>query len=173
MESKLSIVSLVISVIAIAAAGTTLFTVQNRKVAAAETRVSDTNRAAETKDPLGKGLKHYDFATPRSAYESSLKIWLEGDLRALIELSALTEHKAAREQLQTLEVRREAEWHGTKILFLSYEREGVKKFETVGFEKHADTGFWMRHDVSDWDFGKDDKDLADQIKAWRKNGSFK
>ncbi|SRR6266542_6245405 len=44
---------------------------------------------AVLKDPLGKGIKAYDFSTPKAALMSQLKIEKDGDIRAVLQLSGL------------------------------------------------------------------------------------
>jgi hypothetical protein len=69
-------------------------------------------------------------------------------------------------------VRKEAEWKGKKILFVAYEEKGVKKYNTIGFEKDAKTGFWLRHYVSSFEVRKDDERLARVMESWQDRGEL-
>src|SRR5262249_9207842 len=102
-------------------------------------------------NPLGAGLSKYDFSTPRAAMTSQWEMEVNGDIRALIEYGSTVNGPRIREKLKTLDVRKEAEWHGKKILFIRYESDGVKRYETVGMEKDAKSGFWMNRYVDDFE----------------------
>ncbi len=120
----------------------------------------------------GSGLKKYDFSTPAAAYRSRLEIEANKDLRAEIELQTELHGPQIKEHLRTLQVKKEAEWRGKKILFVSYEQKGVKKHETVAFEKDAKTGYWLRSYVSAYDVRNENRDLADQMESWSRSGSL-
>ena len=122
-------------------------------------------------DPLGGGMGRYRFSTPRDSLMSALQIEQNKDIRAEIQLNSLRSDRLLAEKLKTLEVHREAEWKGNKILFIVYEEKGVKKYETPTFEKDADTGYWFPKYVSS--FEVDDKDLSQKMTDWQQKGETK
>lgn len=124
------------------------------------------------RDPLGSGLDSYDFSTPKAAMESRLKIRLNHDIRAQFELEKKLEGKRRQEELDTLEVKKQAEFRGRKILFVTYKQEDVSKYEVQSYEKHADSGFWVRSHVNEFEVEKEDKELAAQMRSWRKSGEL-
>jgi hypothetical protein len=95
-----------------------------------------------------------------------------GDIKAALEFARVTKKKHVKEMVTSLGVKEEAEWGGKRILFISFKREGVTKYDTVGFEKHADAGYWVKADVSTIDVRKDNKVLADQMERWEQSGSL-
>lgn len=101
-------------------------------------------------DPLGSGLAKYDFSTPKASLVSQLTILSEGDIRAVFELQRERQQQDTNfaEQLQTLEVRKDAEWQGSKILFITYLQGGIRRYATESFTKDADSGKWMSSSIS-------------------------
>jgi predicted Zn finger-like uncharacterized protein len=125
------------------------------------------------RNPLpGSSLKKYDFSTPKAALTSQLEMERDQNLRAGMEMNGLVEGPLVQEKLRTLDVRKEAEWKGKKILFVAYEQKGVKKYNTIGFEKDAKTGFWLRHYVSSFEVRKDDERLARVMESWQDRGEL-
>jgi hypothetical protein len=123
-------------------------------------------------DPLGPGLARYDFTTPQAALVSQMQIKLRKDVRAAAELQALAEGDKIKEKLDTLEVRREADWNGTRILFIAYQEGGSKRYGIAGFEKNARTGLWAPVPVPLESVREQNPDLAKQIDSWEKEGRF-
>ena len=123
-------------------------------------------------DPLGPGLARYDFTTPRAALVSQMQIQLRKDVRAARELQALTEGGKLKEKLDTLEVHKEADWKGTRILFIAYQEDGIKRYGAAGFEKNARTGLWAPAPVPLESVREQHADLAKQIESWEKEGHF-
>jgi hypothetical protein len=123
-------------------------------------------------DPLGPGLARYDFTTPRAALVSQMQIQRRHDVRAALELQALTAGGNLQEKLNTLEVPKEADWNGVHILFISYREDGVKRYGTAGFEKNARTGLWAPAPVPLPAVREQDPELAKQIESWEKDGHF-
>ena len=124
------------------------------------------------RDPLGSGISKYNFSTPRNALESYLKIQINHDMRAEIELSSLVRGKDLKEELETLEIRKEVEFQGRKILFVAFKQKGVNKYEVTGFEKDAETGFWKQTGASAYSVEDANKELADQMRRWEKSGEL-
>jgi len=122
--------------------------------------------------PLGAGISSYDLSTPKAALRSMWEIQESMDIRAQIELSRLRSGDHGEEKLKTFEVRRMDEFQGKKILFISYEEDGLKKYECVGFEKDAGTGLWFPSHVSAYSVRGDNKDLATMMETWEKKGEF-
>lgn len=124
------------------------------------------------RDPLGSGLAKYDFSTPKAALISQKKIELNKDIRALLELQSRTKNKKLKEAIETMEVRKEAEFQGKKILFVTFKEDGVNKYTTEAFEKHAETGFWIPTYVGSFTVQKDNRGLAEQMRRWEEAGQL-
>jgi hypothetical protein len=123
-------------------------------------------------DPLGKGLSRYDFSTPASALKSGIQMEADHDLKAALEFERKTQKKDFQEILNTLEVKKEAEWGGRKILFVSFKRDGVTVFATRAFEKHADSGYWVKADVMLPSVRQNNQELAEAMDRWEKTGEL-
>ena len=123
-------------------------------------------------NPLGSGLGKYDFSTPRAALRSQDEIQLNNDIRAELDLHHHLEGPRLRERVNTLEVKKEAEWGGKSILFISYERDGVKKYEIASFEKDTKSGLWKRSYAGSFDVRKSNPELADQMDSWTSKGEL-
>jgi hypothetical protein len=121
---------------------------------------------------LRPALAHYDFSTPRAALVSRLQMQLRGDVPAAMELQALTAEDRLKEELETLEVRWEAEWQGIKVLFIAFRQAEVWHHSAVGFERNARTGYWIQVPLRLDDMRADNSDLAKQIESWEKEGHF-
>jgi hypothetical protein len=123
-------------------------------------------------DPLGKGIRSYDMTTPAAALKSEWQIELNGDFKAVIELQRKSPDKDMKERLDSLEVKKEAAWGTKTIIFVSFKADGKTRYETMGFEKNAESGFWKRTYVSPSDVEKDNKKLADMMRSWSASGSL-
>jgi hypothetical protein len=93
-------------------------------------------------DPLGSGLSNYDFSSPEQALRSSLAIEINHDIRAQLEFDRLVLGKKRAEKLKTLKIHRESEYQGKKLLFVSFEQNGIPRKDVEAFDKDADTGIW-------------------------------
>jgi hypothetical protein len=92
--------------------------------------------------PRADRLAKYDFSTPQIALVSQMA--LELDLFAQIQFQAKVDRPILEEYLQTLEVKKEADFEGKKILFVSFAQNGVKTFKTEEMQKDTQTGIWYR-----------------------------
>ena len=118
-------------------------------------------------DPLGSGISSYDFTTPKSALTSSLKIQANRDFRAMLDLERLKQGNTANEKQRSVQVHKESNYQGKKILFISYTENGLKKNDISSFEKNADSGLWFPSYVSTYNMG--DSDIENAIKKWKNN----
>ncbi len=118
--------------------------------------------------PLGAGIDSYDFSTPADSLRSTLGIAANGDVQAQLDIERLKHGEAAIEQLQTLTIHKESEYKSHKILFVPFEKNGIKTYDIRTFEKHADTGLWFSSYLSAYDM--DDSELEQAIADWRKKG---
>jgi hypothetical protein len=123
-------------------------------------------------DPFSKGLSKYDFSTPAGALKSSLQMEADNDIKAALQYEHKTRKKEFDEILQTLEVKKEAEWGGKKILFVTFKHNGVPTFAIRGFEKHADSGYWVKTDVPLARIREDNGDLAVAMEKWERSGEL-
>ncbi|HZN36619.1 MAG TPA: hypothetical protein VFB80_22470 [Pirellulaceae bacterium] len=129
-------------------------------------------------DPLGRGLAAYDLSSPKAALVSQLKMLESQDYRAILESADQFNAKRAQDKLRTLEFRKESEFRGKKILFISYEENGIRKHDIQSFEKDAETGAWKSAYASitsvfeGSDETPDEKKLRGMIKKWRDSGAL-
>lgn len=120
--------------------------------------------------PLGRGIGAYDFSTPEAAITSQSQIVVNRDLRAWFDIALLRSldpdaRRLATEQIKTLKVHKRSTYQGKKILFVSYDKNGIKEYDIQSFEKDADTGKWFPAYVSTYKM--DDKRLENAIKEWK------
>ena len=118
---------------------------------------------------LGKGISGYDFSTPAKAMDSSLAINLNTDIRAMMEMERVKSGKKLKEKRDTLKVHRDAEYQGKKILFISFNENGIEKHEVEGFEKDAESGMWFPAYVSK--YSMTDAPLKKSAEDWEKTGA--
>src|SRR5262249_13880419 len=78
-----------------------------------------------------------------------------------------------KEAIETMEVRKEAEFKDKKILFVAFKEAGVNKYKTEAFEKHTETGFWIPTYLRSYTVAKDNKQLAEQMKMWEDDGQLR
>ncbi|HET6878702.1 MAG TPA: hypothetical protein VFI31_00935 [Pirellulales bacterium] len=121
-------------------------------------------------DPLRAHLGRYDFSTPKSSLISLLQLQADNDIGSSIALERLYGQRAIQEKLRTISVFKEAEWRGNKILFVSYESDGMKKYSMESFTKDADTGLWRQAYVSSFSVGDSDNALSAMMKSWEEKG---
>jgi hypothetical protein len=129
--------------------------------------------AKETANPLGKGLKAYNFKTPKDAYLSQLEIDRSHDILARLELDEARHGPELKEQLETTQVRKEENWKGITILFVEYQKKGVKKYLIQGYAKETGSGLWLPKYVSAYEVRKESPELANRMESWLKDGGTK
>ena len=125
-------------------------------------------------NPAGKACKRYNFSTPKASLFSLAEMGANNDVLAQRELMNLSDSLEMKERLKTLKVNKEAEWKGKKILFISYDRNGLTRYDTSIFEKDDKTGFWLparRSRISD--IRDDDRELAKAMQEWQENSDKK
>ena len=123
-------------------------------------------------DPFRSHLNRYDFSTPKGCLISVLELGANNDIGSSLALQRLLGQRAVEEKLRTIGVHKEAEWRGEKILFVSYEKNGIKKYATEAFSKDAETGFWQPSYVGIFSMGDEDKALSTMMKTWQEKGRF-
>jgi hypothetical protein len=134
-----------------------------------------------THDPLGKGLSQYDFSTPKAALISSMEIQNKFDIKAIMQLAAATSDHIfgnAAEKQRTLKVWKEAEWRGNKVLFCSFERDGITEYSCEAVERNAQTGRWMPSSLplifenAGDSVSEEDKRLSKMVSRWKESGTL-
>src|SRR5262249_38380319 len=121
---------------------------------------------------LGPGLRKYDFHSPKSALQSVIRMRIDNNYRAMMELEEIREGADLKERLKTLEISKEADWGGRKVLFVSFEKGGIKRRRIEAVEKDARTGFWLPHFVSPLEVRKTDEALANEMERWEKQAGL-
>ncbi|VTR92834.1 unnamed protein product [Gemmata massiliana] len=122
--------------------------------------------------PKKSELDKYDFSSPRAAVESDMKMLDNNDYPAAVELNSRVNLKYSKERISTLKVQKEVDFHGKKVLFISYKRDDVTRYDTRAVEKDAGTGFWVVVPLSYYTVLMEDKKLAAMMKMWDAVGSF-
>lgn len=131
-----------------------------------------------THDPLGPGLSAYDLSSPKAALLSHLKIIENQDYRALLEASGAFDARRTAEKAKTVEICKESEWRGSKILFIRFDENGIKKHNVASFEKDAESGKWRATNVetnlifASISGSAEEEKLSAMIKKWRDDGVF-
>ena len=118
------------------------------------------------RDPPWGRLSRYDFSTPEAAFKSQLRMMMNADLQAQSEHRARTEKKKLKEQADTLEVRKSADFEKKKVLFIAFKKEGKEVKTVQWFEKDEDSGLWKQVFESTFRVRETNKKLADEIDSW-------
>jgi hypothetical protein len=125
-------------------------------------------------NPLGAGASRYDFSNPRAALVSEIKVKLNKDLLAMVELGLMEERPQLKEKLKTLEVRKEIERDGMRYLFVSFNEKGVKRYQALPFKRSAQTGHWQLNLFRTFSnrIGGDPAQTKfdEQVRAWETQG---
>jgi hypothetical protein len=122
-----------------------------------------------------EALAKYDFSTPTAALKSIWTMEANFDIFAMIAYERLTRGKKALEKLKTLEIAREVEHDGKKILFVKYkdynEFEGKEqeRKDVITMYKDADSGLWVRRFSGSFEVRKTNPTLADEMDKWTGN----
>jgi hypothetical protein len=128
------------------------------------------------RDPPWGRLGKYSFSTPEQALRSDMKMEANGDIHALIELNAKLDRKQLREKLNSLDVKRTADYKGKTALFIQYKstdketKQEKERKEVVWYEKEETTGYWRRTYVSSMEVRTSDEKLAKEIEQWGSSG---
>jgi len=140
-------------------------------------------------DPLGSGMQKYDFSTPENTYTSIMKMTLDQDVRAIVELQCAMNYAQFRERLRTYKVEKGAEvkikvrgedqqgdeggdkkeqFELKKALFVSYQKDGKTRYAVVWFKQDEERGIWLPHGVEHNDLVGADPDLAREVREWER-----
>lgn len=124
-------------------------------------------------DPTQPNLKAYNLTTPEDALKSNLEMNANADFTSLLYLQGIEHGRRAAESLQSLRIHKTVEYQGQKVLFISYQENGLPKFDTPAFEKDAESGLWIPQGTATLSYFKKDEDLTPleaSIKSWRAQG---
>jgi hypothetical protein len=133
------------------------------------------------RDPPWGRLAKYNFSDPEQALRSDWRIRANGDFPAMVELAPKWDYKEDKERLDTLDVKRKADWNGKTALFIQYKltdqddkdaKEPKELKEVVWLEKSEKSGYWQRVFVDPGKVRKTDPQLAKDIGAWTGRGGF-
>jgi hypothetical protein len=124
------------------------------------------------RDPLGSGISKYDCSSPQAALVSEMRIQLNQDMRAVLELRERAIGTKLKEKIQTFEVRKDVEFGGKKLLFVTFKEDGISKYETKAVEKDASTGSWLPSYVSEYTVEKTNEALAAEMRRWETTGQL-
>ncbi len=122
--------------------------------------------ATLVRDPLGRGLRHYDFSTPEAATRSMLQIDVAGDIRARLDLDRVRGGGDPLSILKSLEVKRVTEYQGKRIAFASYEEGQKKRKKLFSFELDPVSKLWVPTYLSPYQVEKTDERLGKEMQAW-------
>ena len=129
-----------------------------------------TVRTPPASDRFGSGLAAYNLNSPTNALSSQLEMTLNRDFLALWEFSMVKENTMAKikEQKDTIEIHRESNYQGKKLLFISYIQNGLDKKEVVAFEQPDDDPRWFLSRFSR--YSMKDGALKNAVDDWEKDG---
>ena len=122
-------------------------------------------------NPLGKGVNNYSFDSPLESYKSKLKMALNNDFLAIIELINIFEGQKVKEEIDTIEVKKKREYDGKTFMFVTLKKSDIPIQKVVIMEKDASSGYWKHHPYfSLYGLTSDEgKTLNKEIKQWKKN----
>ncbi|MEK6239077.1 MAG: hypothetical protein N2C14_30545 [Planctomycetales bacterium] len=121
-------------------------------------------------DPLGKGIAGYDFSTPRASLVSELEMEIRQDIRAQLDRQRMQRDNRLEEMFETLKVHKESTHEDQRLLFVSFEKNGITMYDVRAFKKDADTGYWFTKFLLPSSI--DDSVLKKAIEEWEaKTGS--
>jgi hypothetical protein len=119
------------------------------------------------------GLRNYDFSTPRKALDSEMKMVINRDINALIDVSLEPQVAKFEEKARTLHVQKEATWGQTKLLFCLFREEGRERREVNGYSLDSRSGRWHRVPYVDtFSMERDNPALAREVRKWRGDEKF-
>ena len=118
-----------------------------------------------TKTNLGGGMSDYDFSSPEKTMRSVKMLEAKADILAMSEYRSFKRGDRFKEELDTLEVHDEADYDGKKLLFISFERGGKKRYDVDAFEKDADSGKWMTSYLSGYKL-PENSEMKKRIEKW-------
>jgi hypothetical protein len=124
-------------------------------------------------NPLGRGIRGYDFSSPEAAVRSLAQIERNQDFRARVEVELLQfsrEHNGE-EKTRTFEIHKTANHNDSKLVFVSYTKNGKKVRDVQSFEKDPETKLWMPNNVRTTEIARVNEQLAKEIGAWKTTGT--
>lgn len=96
------------------------------------------------------------------------------DIRAIFQMRELLYGPLQKERLKTIEIRKEAEWRGILLLFVTFTEKGIRKYQIQGMEKDARSGKWFpRHVGRDPEMKEQNPRLHKQIENWETKGELR
>lgn len=142
------------------------------------------------RNPLRSHLAGYDFSSAADAYKSDLQMQSRADLPAMVELERQLRSYELKEKLETLEIKREADFkridkqplegpgaapktHELKLLFVTFKSKGETKHKVESYEKHEGTGLWRPSFIDAYSVEQTDPALAKDMRDWEAQGSKK
>jgi hypothetical protein len=133
------------------------------------------------RNPLDPPLVGYDFSSPAAALKADMQMQSKGDLRAHAELTKQIRGPELKEQLDSLEVKKEADFkqpdplagpgqagkfRDLKLLFVTFKKNGESQYTVEALVKHPDSGLWQRT-VFNYAYAEaTDKALAKEVRDW-------
>jgi hypothetical protein len=114
-------------------------------------------------------IQAFNFSSPEDSLRSMLTMRRQGQFTALRSYDVAFNGAILDEKLKTLQVHATREHDGRRILFISYNERGDKKFDTESYIRDADSGLWGPCRYSYYDVS--DKQLADEMRRWTEQSS--
>lgn len=111
------------------------------------------------RNPLGSGLDNYDLSTPKAALTSSLAMFQTDDVQARMDFNSLPTQYLEKEKLSTLKIHKLSDYQSDKLLWVSFDKNGIRQFDIEVLRKEPVSGLWYvvlggRYRINDSEFDK-------------------
>lgn len=132
------------------------------------------------RDPPWGRLSKYDFSSPEASLRSQIKMEMNADILASVELASKLGRKEIKEKFDSLEIKADktGEVDGKKVVFYQYkvtDKESKKTRDVKDvqwFEKDEDSGYWKRSYMDPATVQAKNEKLAKEIAAWSNRLGF-
>lgn len=125
-----------------------------------------------------EALAKYDFSTPQAALKSTWKMEAEFDIVAMLAYERITRGPKAKLRLDSLEVTKEVDYEGKKILFVKYKDSSddgkvTERKDVITMAKDGDSGLFVRRYVGSYEISQKNKELAEEMDKWTRRAEDK
>ena len=116
-------------------------------------------------------IQGFNFSSPEDSLRSMLTMRRQGQFTALRSYDVAFNGAVLDEKLKTLQIHKTREHDGRRVLFISYNERGDKKYDTESYIRDADAGLWGACRYSYYDVN--DRQLAEEMRAWTEQSAHR